>query len=207
MEYLPGQTLKEIEEKERMLPLGPRPRDRQGHLRRTRGRAPHRRAAPGPQARERDRRRGRQAPADGLRHRDRVQRSTAARRATRSPARRSSWRRSCCAGEMPSPADRRLRDGRPALRDVHRPRALRRQRHGPAGAPRHLREGRRGSRRSGPTCRRSCATSSSARSPRIPTPRFPDATVALRRDLGLRGPGPRPRAGRGLGHARHAWSS
>ena len=40
-----------------------------------------------------------------------------------------------------------------------------------------------------------------------PEARFPDAHGAGRRHLGLRGPGPRPRARRGLGHARRAWSS
>ena len=60
----------------------------------------------------------------------------------------------------------------------------------------------RASRRSGPTCRRSSATSSSGRSPRIRRPAFPTRRLALRRHRGVRGPGPRPRARRGLGHAR-----
>ena len=51
MEYLPGRTLKDIEENERTLPLGRGPCDRQGHLRRAGGRPPHRRPAPGPRSR------------------------------------------------------------------------------------------------------------------------------------------------------------
>ena len=78
-----------------MLPLGRGPRDRQGNLQRPRGGAPHRRAAPRPEARERDGRRGRQAAPHGLRHRRRERRLRSAER-DRSRARRSSSRRSSC---------------------------------------------------------------------------------------------------------------
>ena len=71
MEYLPGQDAQgDRGAREDAAPRA-RPRDRQGHLQRPGRGAPDRRAAPGPEARERDRRRGRQAAADGLRHRDR----------------------------------------------------------------------------------------------------------------------------------------
>ena len=135
-----GKTLKEIEERERMLPLGTRPRDRQGHLQRPGGRAPHRRAAPGLEARERDRRRGRQAAAHGLRHRRRIQ--PLSRRAGRHGARHAPVPGPGAAARRDAqPANGRLRDGRPALRDVHGPRPVRRQRHGAPGAPRDLRAG------------------------------------------------------------------
>ena len=175
MEYLPGKTLKEIEDSEKTLPLGPRPRDRQGHLQRPGGRAPDRRAAPGPQARERDRRRGRQAAADGLRHRDR-ELALPGREGRHGPGHAAVPGAGAARGRGAEPADRRLRDGRAALRDVHRAASRSTTTTRPGWCAGHLGEAPRGSRRCGPTCRRSCATSSSARSPGIPRRAFPDAT-------------------------------
>ena len=100
----------------------------------------------------------------------------------------------------PERLDRRVRDGRPPLRDVHGPRPLRRQRHGAARAP--------GPRR-GAAQGRDPAAGPAARAALDPRPRRregPRRAVsgrrgARRRHLEVRGPGPRPRARRGVGHA------